>query len=636
MQTYQDQKFLLLNLLKMTADIANTQGRKELGEDLAEESRHLNLGELYVVVCGECKRGKSSLINAFLDEPDLCPPAAPVATNAVTIIRFAETEKIVVHMTDEKGQPVSETIARAQIRQYVTEQGNARNTRRVRLLEAHINNPKLKDGLILLDTPGVGSLNIEHTEATYRFIPYADAVIFAGSATEPLTMPELEFAKRIVKHTDHLLHVLTKRDLSANYEEMMASNVEKLAATLDRPAASIRAVAVSSIRKKEYATDCDPDTLELSGFTELERELWGLLKGRGAILLSRGLNRGLSGIAQMKYPLETEYKGLLATSEQELKDLDDSIQEKLKRAEELSSESSFWVNDLRRRMDNLISESSQHLTDQFIEIRNSLTKYLKVDDYVKNPEKLGEMLTTDTNNSLSAVLKSIATEMAAITDEARSKTALLGIEVSTAEIHLNSSLQLAGVDHKSESRMEKTVMVGRITAMNTMGMATISGIAGGVIGAIAGSVVPGLGTAAGFGVGSILGAKVGGIVGTVFGIKKGISEMAEKDLAGLRQNLEKVCRDQLFNAERTIGFELNRVLRNATSDIQMSMLREIQHDQKACKEAAAAILQVRQEKKTESSQRKLQLGNSLKQLENIEIKMRSLGEGEAAASGAAL
>jgi putative ribosome biogenesis GTPase RsgA len=38
-------------------------------------------------------------------------------------------------------------------------------------------NPQLKEGLVLVDTPGIGSLNTEHTAITYAFIPNADAIL---------------------------------------------------------------------------------------------------------------------------------------------------------------------------------------------------------------------------------------------------------------------------------------------------------------------------------------------------------------------------------------------------------------------------------------------------------------------------
>ena len=46
-----------------------------------------------ILVCGEFKRGKSSFINAFLNE-DLCPTDDGIATSVVSIIKYGPKRKV--------------------------------------------------------------------------------------------------------------------------------------------------------------------------------------------------------------------------------------------------------------------------------------------------------------------------------------------------------------------------------------------------------------------------------------------------------------------------------------------------------------------------------------------------------------
>ncbi|MBV8711980.1 MAG: dynamin family protein, partial [Solirubrobacterales bacterium] len=53
-------------------------------------------GDLLVVVCGEFKRGKSTMINALLDEPELLPSDVDITTSVVSTVGWGPTEEITV------------------------------------------------------------------------------------------------------------------------------------------------------------------------------------------------------------------------------------------------------------------------------------------------------------------------------------------------------------------------------------------------------------------------------------------------------------------------------------------------------------------------------------------------------------
>src|SRR4051794_3748053 len=62
-----------------------------------ERLRH---NQFSVAVVGEFKRGKSSLVNALLDEPRLLPVDIDVATSVPTVVTYGHPARAIVHFAD--------------------------------------------------------------------------------------------------------------------------------------------------------------------------------------------------------------------------------------------------------------------------------------------------------------------------------------------------------------------------------------------------------------------------------------------------------------------------------------------------------------------------------------------------------
>jgi len=636
MGNFQDQKQAVLNVLEQTAKIAGNFGNKECASELREEAAHLRAGELNVDICGEAKRGKSSLINAFLEEQGLCPVDAPVATNAITTVQYAEKERILVHYQKAaNGVMTTEEIQRHELKDFVTEQGNPKNARLVKLVNIWLDNPKLKDGLVLIDTPGVGSLNLEHTAVTYSIIPYADAVLFTGAADQPLTDPELDFAVRITKHTSRFLYVLTKRDRAENWEERLRDDLAKLEKAIGAPPGTIKGVAVSSSIKLEYVLDRDDEILAMSGFAELERSIWDLLGQRSAILLGRAQGRILAAISQLRFPLETEKRALEAKSATELKKLEEELQEKIDRADELTAGTPLWVLDLNTEIDKLRAQCTKGLENQFAALSQAVTDYLKIPEYAKNPDKLATMLTVDCNNAFAVTLANVETRMDEIVVGMRKSTSL-NLDGGRATLDPLAPIEIAGdFERKRDSILKKASDVGRSSTLHTMGLGTAGGFAGAIVGGIIGTFAGPGGTIGG----AIIGAKVGGtvlaFVGGIFGVKRGFSDMAERDLTWLKQNLAVEARRQLDTARRSLSHALSVLLTEVRSSIHQDMIRQIMREQKACRDAIEKLKPIKQKKQTDASQQIQSLTNALKMLDHLEACARTFGESSAETSAAA-
>lgn len=169
----------------------------------------------YLAVVGQFKRGKSTLVNALLGEPVL-PTAVVPLTSIPTFLR--EGGQLTARVLFDNGKPEERMVAANGgelaefLARFVTESANPHNRLGVRVVEATHPAPMLRQGLVLIDTPGIGSTFQHNTEATVNFLPQCDAALFVVSADPPITEVEVEFLKLVRQKMARVFFILNKMD----------------------------------------------------------------------------------------------------------------------------------------------------------------------------------------------------------------------------------------------------------------------------------------------------------------------------------------------------------------------------------------------------------------------------------------
>ena len=101
---------------------------------------------VHVMVVGEFKQGKSSLVNALVDSV-VCPVDDDVATAVPTLVRYADPPSARVVFEPEGAEDARiEEIPFDDLPVYASETGNPGNQRRVRSVEAGVPNALLVEG----------------------------------------------------------------------------------------------------------------------------------------------------------------------------------------------------------------------------------------------------------------------------------------------------------------------------------------------------------------------------------------------------------------------------------------------------------------------------------------------------------
>lgn len=208
MRRFTQAKAQMATALSRLADLFTQRGQAALLWRACALATKLETEQFNLVVLGQFKRGKSTLINALLGA-DLLPTAVVPLTSIVTIIKHAPQPHAVVHFLD--GCTLEVDIADLGL--YSTERDNPDNIKGVAQVEVAFPSTCLRSGVRLVDTPGVGSVYASNTGTTYDYLPQADAAIVVLAADQPISQAEVEFVHEAGQYAAKCFFVLNKIDM---------------------------------------------------------------------------------------------------------------------------------------------------------------------------------------------------------------------------------------------------------------------------------------------------------------------------------------------------------------------------------------------------------------------------------------
>ncbi|HTT06446.1 MAG TPA: dynamin family protein [Steroidobacteraceae bacterium] len=264
-----------------------------------------------LVVAGQFKRGKSSLLNALLGD-DLLPVGVIPLTSVVTLIRDGPTKAATVELEDGREQSISFD----DLSSYVTERGNPHNVLAVRQVVIDHPSSWLGCGVHLVDTPGIGSVYDHNTDVAREYLPNADAVLFVTSVDQPLSRAELDFLQNIRQYAEKIFCVLNKIDY-LNDEEMADSIGFVRGQLRDNLGSEVPLFAVSARLALQAKQQNDGAALVHSGFPDFEQSLRDFLTGDKEEVLLRSIARSLLRLlSQSRFACELEVKVLTAPQQQ--------------------------------------------------------------------------------------------------------------------------------------------------------------------------------------------------------------------------------------------------------------------------------------------------------------------------------
>lgn len=242
-------------------------GHDDIGERARRVAERLAMGRLHLAVLGEFKRGKSTFLNALVGRPVL--PTGVVPVTAVATFVVSGDPAVTITYLDGSTQPLG---TQEDLADYVSEERNPGNVRQVREVEVRVPSALLSSGLVLVDTPGIGSVHRHNDQVAQSTLLEADGAIVVLSADSPLSDRERALLARVTERQGPTYFVLNKVDhLSADELGQVRRFVEEqVAESLGHPVALWCVASLRALQAKQVGVTPGAEAGE---FAALESEL---------------------------------------------------------------------------------------------------------------------------------------------------------------------------------------------------------------------------------------------------------------------------------------------------------------------------------------------------------------------------
>jgi hypothetical protein len=404
-------------LLDRTVAEARRMGRPDLAGRLDRQRLRVHDPNCQVLVVGEFKKGKSALINALLNAR-VCPVDADLATAVPTMIRYGPrlAAATVGRPDADGGTGAKQPIQPASLDDVVTERvadrnGEGGDRATPHSVEVQVPRALLRQGLTLIDTPGVGGgLAAAHAAATLRALSMADAVLFVTDASQELAAPELAFLKRAADLCPTVIGAITKVDFYPEWRRILDLNHGHLR----RANLQVELLPLSAPLRHHALRTSDTELNVASGYPRLAEQLRSqALAGKEALAVRSAASAARSVLGQLATGLVTERAGLADPSGGG--PLLEQLQALHQRAERLRGAAARWQQTLNDRFGDMISNVDMDLAKRLRAIRKEATERIEATDPAKDWADLQAWLYQRTNDELAAHHGAIRDEAVALT-----------------------------------------------------------------------------------------------------------------------------------------------------------------------------------------------------------------------------
>ncbi|MFI6540088.1 dynamin family protein [Nonomuraea sp. NPDC050547] len=459
--------------------VAGLELTEALRAKLEESVQRVQTGTYQVVVMGEYSRGKSSLINALLGRERLLPVNSAVTTCVVTVLRWGEREAAFV--TESSGE--RREIPLGELDRHVADRANVDH-----VVTVETPAELLRDGLVLVDTPGIGAVNNAHSDATYASLSRADAILYVGSSEETLSVNELAHVEKAFAACPVVVTAITKVESVFDQDHEVRVARRKIAAATGLAPEDLVVLPVSAHRRLRALRQGRPESPGESGLPELERQLRDRLAATcGARYLERALDLLDEVQAAAEAPVTNELAALVAG--EELERIAAELRQNWRRAEELLAGRAVWREALVASFDEAAAPVVERLAARNQAIRDRFLGHIHSRAVVDDAEGL----INATTRALSDALDTARADLLAAVDRTGEETAAatrLPIGVLNAAVPgYQPRLDVSAI------MLRKHAREGRLSSVNSG--VTVAGAVGTAIFTGAGALLPGIGIAIG-------------------------------------------------------------------------------------------------------------------------------------------
>ena len=417
--SFQDNKILIEDLITELNDVFSS---KDLKNELTDSFTYLNNQKFSIGITGVMNAGKSTMLNALMGQEILGSAVVPETAN-LTIVKYGKPSAKVFYWNKKEWAKIEKSAQEiASIKDFINEthkifgdklhniikeesfcenvdihnlaaytsaEASGKKCNLVKYVELKSDLNFLKDGIEIVDTPGLDDPVIQREEITKEYLSTCDLMLHLMNVSQSATLKDVEFIidALLYQNVSKLLIVITRADTVSKKEldEVISYTKKSIKAqlikqnkdsSLDYILKSIQFIPISGkmallhrTGRAQEARDAGYE-LEQTGILEIEEYLHETLFGTGSSkseLIIRSVKNKLLKTIDKEIKSFNYELILLGKSKEELQnDLHDFNKTKLKNElvfKNMNSDILGYKNDAKTYIQTLETFLSNELLD---------------------------------------------------------------------------------------------------------------------------------------------------------------------------------------------------------------------------------------------------------------------------------
>lgn len=567
----------------LAANIAQFEAKiktKEIDQQFINNLKVWSAGIFKIVVMGEIKKGKSSLINSIIGVKDLAPTASDVATSTVFKICYGpEIKYKVFFFEDAQKSPIF--ISKDEISLYGTESGNPNNEKLVDFIQVFVPSPILKDGLVIIDTPGLGGLFKQHKRITYEYVPRADGVFLVCDSIEsPIGLAEIELLNDLKKVTNNICVIQTKSN-AVDSEARNARKTNNLKILNNAGFSSLKYFVVDSHLRFEADETKDIEDLNASGYPELMAFINNDVKTRIQDLIKSKIKTSLGPILDsIQKELSLTKSILLANSEKKREEIRLAIEQTTQDVINFQQNIQPEIQEIYQRG---LRDVREYIDNQLMQLRpggdvvNELERMINDTSSVEElnnsigeiQNKMPEVYSHCIGVAQNFIKKKSSDIIEQISNKCTIKDVKTVLSCVSNQTQTDANL-IKTLDFVEEGSMFETL---RTSLYGGMAGVAIASIAGGIIG----SVIPVIGTVIGSNLGFLVAGYWGSSEANKIKDQNDLKSAKSKTIMALSNSMTLTTnkiQKELQHIIEELGISLNSAIRKSITNTQNELLKK--------------------------------------------------------------
>lgn len=459
---------------------SSNSNKDQLKVEINAITEKLKSDNIKILILGEFSTGKSTFVNALLGN-QILPVSVMPTTAAITIVKYSSEKKAIVYFSDNDK---SKEININELENYTTSLSKEKDemAKKIKKVEVFYPLEYCKNGVEIIDTPGLNSVNEYHEYITYSHLHQGHVGIFLLNARQPLSKSERKFLSDVTKDINKIKFVVNMIDTldKEEFEESMSFIKDELRNILQKSEVDIYPLSA------KIALKGDRDKSNFNNFIR-EFEYFLISDGKTKLIIETPIRQALDCIKKLNDNIEITLRGIKFSAEEYDKKLKE-LEEKIKY---FQAEKNGIINYIKEQSNELRSRVSIKAKEIFYKYVNDIKQQIIAWPGDPNEFKKIEILRTIITPHLKACFEDIEElikgEMNNINSVIEEKLKKIYLQINETRTYLLSNednsesyLSSSNVDVGQLSFLEVVFSAGLITALSTVFLGPIGLIVGAV------------------------------------------------------------------------------------------------------------------------------------------------------------